>query len=81
MKTLLKPLIALAAVVGLALPWQVQAQAAGAKYEKALLPFTAHAITDGRLVTGQNPQSGKAVARQVLLLLAAQQAKAAAELR
>ncbi|MFT3817231.1 MAG: type 1 glutamine amidotransferase domain-containing protein [Rubrivivax sp.] len=48
-------------------------EAAGARYEKALLPFTAYAVTDGRLVTGQNPQSGKAVAQQVLALLRAQQ--------
>lgn len=47
-------------------------QAAGARYEKAWLPFTAFAVTDGRLVTGQNPQSGKAVAEQVLTLLRAQ---------
>ncbi len=42
---------------------------AGAKYEKAFLPFTSYAITDGRIVTGQNPQSGRAVALQVLALL------------
>ncbi|WP_083259425.1 type 1 glutamine amidotransferase domain-containing protein [Variovorax boronicumulans] len=44
---------------------------AGAKYEKALLPFTSYAITDGRLVTGQNPQSSRAVATRVLALLQA----------
>lgn len=44
-------------------------EATGARYEKALLPFTAYAVTDGRLVTGQNPQSGKAVAGHVLALL------------
>lgn len=42
---------------------------AGAKYEKALLPFTSYVVTDGRLVTGQNPKSSEAVARQVLSLL------------
>ncbi|WP_161563988.1 hypothetical protein [Cupriavidus lacunae] len=42
---------------------------AGAKYEKAFLPFTSYVVTDGRLVTGQNPQSSEAVARQVLSLL------------
>jgi len=51
-------------------------EAAGARYEKAWLPFTAFAVTDGRLVTGQNPQSGKAVAEQVLALLRAQPAAA-----
>lgn len=43
--------------------------AAGAQYEKAWLPFTAYAVTDGRLVTGQNPQSSRAVAERVLTLL------------
>ncbi|WP_321813508.1 MULTISPECIES: type 1 glutamine amidotransferase domain-containing protein [unclassified Paraburkholderia] len=41
----------------------------GARYEKALLPFVSHVITDGRLVTGQNPQSAKATAKQVAALL------------
>lgn len=41
----------------------------GARYEKALLPFTANVVTDGRLVTGQNPQSAKATAKQVVTLL------------
>jgi len=47
-------------------------QAAGAKYEQSWIPFTSYAVTDGRLVTGQNPQSGKAVGQQVLKLLRAQ---------
>lgn len=50
-------------------------EAAGAKYEKAWIPFTSFAVTDGRLVTGQNPQSGKAVGQQVLTLLRAQQSQ------
>ncbi|RKS28245.1 putative intracellular protease/amidase [Pseudomonas sp. WPR_5_2] len=41
----------------------------GARYRKAWLPFTPFAITDGRLVTGQNPQSPKAVAEAVMALL------------
>jgi len=41
----------------------------GARYHKALLPFVSHAITDGRLVTGQNPASAKATARQVTAIL------------
>lgn len=41
----------------------------GALYEKALLPFTSKVVTDGRLVTGQNPQSAKATASQVAALL------------
>ncbi|MCA8002095.1 type 1 glutamine amidotransferase domain-containing protein [Burkholderia metallica] len=41
----------------------------GALYEKALLPFTSNVVTDGRLVTGQNPQSAKATAEQVAALV------------
>lgn len=41
----------------------------GALYEKAWLPFTSKVVTDGRLVTGQNPQSAKATAKQVAALL------------
>lgn len=41
----------------------------GALYEKALLPFTSKVVTDGRLVTGQNPQSAKATASRVAALL------------
>lgn len=43
----------------------------GARYSKAWLPFTSFAITDGRLVTGQNPQSPRAVAEAVMALLSA----------
>ncbi len=41
----------------------------GARYEKALLPFTSNVVVDGRLATGQNPQSAKATAEQVAALL------------
>jgi putative intracellular protease/amidase len=41
----------------------------GAHYEKALLPFTVKVVTDGCLVTGQNPQSAEATARQVAAML------------
>jgi len=41
----------------------------GARYEKALLPFTSNVVVDGRLVTGQNPQSAKATAGQIVALL------------
>ncbi|WP_025596665.1 type 1 glutamine amidotransferase domain-containing protein [Burkholderia sp. WSM2230] len=41
----------------------------GALYEKALIPFVSKVVTDGRLVTGQNPQSAKATARQVAAML------------
>lgn len=41
----------------------------GALYEKALLPFVSKVVVDGRLVTGQNPTSAKATARQVAVML------------
>jgi putative intracellular protease/amidase len=41
----------------------------GALYEKALIPFVSNVVVDGRLVTGQNPGSAKATARQVAALL------------
>jgi len=42
----------------------------GARYEKARLPFVSHTVTDGRLVTGQNPGSARATAREVAAVLA-----------
>ncbi len=42
----------------------------GADYRKALLPFVSHVITDGRLVTGQNPGSASATAKAVRAALA-----------
>ena len=44
-------------------------QQRGARYEKAWLPFVSHVVTDGRLVTGQNPQSAQATAERVAALL------------
>lgn len=41
----------------------------GAQYQKAKLPFVSYAITDGRLVTGQNPGSARETARKVATLL------------
>ncbi|NYH12538.1 type 1 glutamine amidotransferase domain-containing protein [Pseudomonas moraviensis] len=41
----------------------------GAHYEKAFLPFTSNVVTDGKLVTGQNPQSAKATALRVAAML------------
>lgn len=41
----------------------------GARFEKALLPFIPKAVVDGRLVTGQNPQSAKVTAERVVALL------------
>ncbi|MFC6592987.1 type 1 glutamine amidotransferase domain-containing protein [Deinococcus lacus] len=39
-------------------------------YGKGLLPFVPHVVVDGRLVTGQNPQSAKGVAEKVIEALA-----------
>ncbi|QNP47937.1 type 1 glutamine amidotransferase domain-containing protein [Diaphorobacter aerolatus] len=41
----------------------------GAHYQKALLPFTSYVVADGRLITGQNPGSAKATAKQVVQAL------------
>lgn len=41
----------------------------GALYEKALLPFIPYAVTDGKLVTGQNPSSANETAQRVAALL------------
>lgn len=41
----------------------------GALYEKAKLPFVSYTVTDGRLVTGQNPGSAKETAQKVAALL------------
>lgn len=41
----------------------------GALHEKAKLPFVSYAISDGLLVTAQNPGSAKATAQKVVGLL------------
>ncbi|WP_020559114.1 type 1 glutamine amidotransferase domain-containing protein [Thiofilum flexile] len=53
------------------MPYNAEAQmkSRGALYNKAWLPFVSHVVTDGRLVTGQNPGSAKATAKQVAKLL------------
>lgn len=38
----------------------------GAVYSKGWLPFTAYVVTDDRIITGQNSQSPKAVAKAVI---------------
>ncbi|RSN43437.1 type 1 glutamine amidotransferase domain-containing protein [Amycolatopsis sp. WAC 04197] len=47
-----------------------RAKERGALYEKATLPFVSYTVTDGNLVTGQNPGSAKATARKVVEALA-----------
>lgn len=41
----------------------------GARYMKATLPFTSYAVSDGNLVTGQNPGSAKETAKKVVKVL------------
>lgn len=50
-------------------------QTRGALYEKSWVPFKSFAIVDGRIVTGQNPWSTKAVATAVIQLLREQASK------
>lgn len=38
----------------------------GARFEKALLPLGKHVVVEGRLITGQNPASARAVGRAVV---------------
>ena len=45
----------------------------GGDYSSAFLPFTSYAITDGRLITGQNPFSTTEVAEQVVAALSKRQ--------
>ncbi|MFT4008647.1 MAG: type 1 glutamine amidotransferase domain-containing protein [Nocardioidaceae bacterium] len=54
-------------------PYNAEARAKerGALYEKAKLPFVSYAVTDGNLVTGQNPGSAKETAEKVARLLRA----------
>lgn len=51
---------------------EAEMKARGADYHKALLPFVSHTVTDGRLITGQNPCSAKATAKLVAQYLSAQ---------
>ena len=38
----------------------------GMIYSKALLPLTSHVVVDGRLITGQNPNSATKTAQRIL---------------
>lgn len=44
-------------------------QKRGAIYDKALVPFASHVVTDGNLVTGQNPTSATKTAEAVVEIL------------
>lgn len=47
----------------------------GGIYSNAFIPFTSYAVTDGRLVTGQNPFSTVDVAQHVIQVLSSQSMK------
>lgn len=47
--------------------------AQGAAYDKSFIPFRSYVVTDGRLVTGQNPGSSMEVAHEVLRVIRALQ--------
>ncbi len=47
-----------------------EAKKRGALYRKAKIPFVSYVVTDGALVTGQNPGSAKETARKVAAALA-----------
>ena len=49
----------------------------GAHYRKNFLPFTERVETDGKLITGQNPQSAKGVGRALLTALRRSPSRAA----
>lgn len=52
-------------------------KARGARYSSTA-PWQAHSLTDGRLVTGQNPASAQGVAERVIDILEASEASVAA---
>jgi len=39
------------------------------QYSKALFPLSKHVVVDGRLITGQNPNSAKKAAEKTLEVL------------
>lgn len=41
----------------------------GAEFHKNLIPFTSRVEVDGKLITGQNPQSARAVGERLVALL------------
>ncbi len=60
--------------VAKAVPYNVEqfVKDRGGKYEKTWLPFKPNVVTDGRLVTGQNPGSATATAKAVVTSLSSQ---------
>ncbi len=60
------------ALVDKLVPYNVEevAKQRGADYRKATLPFASYTVTDGNLITGQNPASAKATAERVADALA-----------
>ncbi|MFS2006744.1 type 1 glutamine amidotransferase domain-containing protein [Duganella sp. CT11-25] len=58
---------------------QSEMESKGGKYEKSLIPFRSFTIKDGRIITGQNPGSSKAVAQALLRALKTEHPKQAEE--
>lgn len=48
---------------------QSELEGKGANYEKSWFPFKSHVVVDGRLITGQNPESTRELANTVLAIL------------
>ncbi|GAB3463661.1 type 1 glutamine amidotransferase domain-containing protein [Massilia terrae] len=51
---------------------QDELKSRGAAYQKAVIPFVSYVVTDGRIVTGQNPGSSSEVAKETLRVIASQ---------
>lgn len=49
-------------------PFNLEAdlKARGARYKKALIPMTSEVVTDGNLITGQNPSSSREMAKAIV---------------
>jgi putative intracellular protease/amidase len=46
-------------------------RSAAKSFKKSTIPFTSHVVEDKRIITGQNPQSARAVGEQALKFLQA----------
>jgi putative intracellular protease/amidase len=51
---------------------QDELKSRGAEYQKTMIPFASYVVTDGRLITGQNPGSSLEVAKEALRVIASQ---------
>lgn len=51
---------------------QDELKSRGALYQKTVIPFASYVVTDGRIVTGQNPGSSAEVAKEALRVITSQ---------